>query len=119
VTNDYVTGVSLGSPSGFIIMNSNAYEKLSEKGKNILAKYTGAGTSREIGAGLENLSHGLRDSIIKNNAKYNVIELSTDEKARWNQALKATQDRWIAETPDGKNVLEQFRAEFEKAKAAK
>jgi TRAP-type C4-dicarboxylate transport system substrate-binding protein len=119
VTNDYVTGVSLGSPSGFIIMNSNAYEKLSDKGKKILAKYTGAGTSREVGAGLENLSHGLRDSIIKNNTKYNVIELSADEKARWNQALKATQDRWIAETPNGKAVLEQFRAEFEKAKAAK
>jgi TRAP-type C4-dicarboxylate transport system substrate-binding protein len=119
VTNDYVTGVSLGSPSGFIIMNSNAYEKLSDKGKKILAKYTGADTSREVGTGLENLSHGLRDSIIKNNSKYNVIELSAEEKVRWNQALKATQDRWIAETPDGKTVLEQFRAEFKKAKAAK
>jgi TRAP-type C4-dicarboxylate transport system substrate-binding protein len=118
VTNDYVTGVSLGSPSGFIIMNSKAYEKLSDKGKKILEKYVGASTSREVGSGLEKLSHGLRDSIIKNNTKYNVVELSADEKERWNKALEATQDRWIAETPDGKKVLDQFRAEFAKAKAA-
>ncbi|MGE3987297.1 TRAP transporter substrate-binding protein [Pseudorhodoplanes sp.] len=118
VTNDYVTGVSLGSPSGFIIMNPKAYEKLSDKGRKILEKHVGAGTSREIGSGLEKLSHGLRDSIIKGNAKYNVVELSADEKERWNKALKATQDRWIAETPDGKKVLDQFKAEFDKAKTA-
>ena len=118
VTNDYVTGVSLGSPSGFIIMNPKSYEKLSEKGKKILDKHIGAGMSREIGSGLEKLSHGLRDSIVKNNAKYNVIELSADEKERWNKALKSAQDQWIAETPDGKKVLEQFTVEFEKAKAA-
>jgi TRAP-type C4-dicarboxylate transport system substrate-binding protein len=116
VTNDYVTGVSLGAPSGFIVMNPKAYEKLSDKGKKILEKHIGAGMSREIGNGLEKLSHNLRDSIVKNNAKYNVIELSGEEKARWTKALEPAQTQWIADTPDGKKVLEQFKSEFDKAK---
>ena len=119
VTNDYVTGVSLGAPSGFIVMNPKAYEKLSEKGKQILAKHTGAGMSRQIGNGLEQLSHNLRDSIVKNNGKYNVVEVGPEEKARWTKALETAQAKWVADTPDGKKVLEQFKIEFDKAKAEK
>ena len=118
VTNDYVTGISLGAPSGFIVMNSKTYEKLSDKGKRILDKHIGAGMSREIGNGLEKLSHNLRDSIVKNNTKYNVIELSGEEKARWTKALEPAQAQWIADTPDGKKVLEQFKSELDKAKAS-
>jgi len=118
VTNDYVTGISLGAPSGFIVMNPKTYEKLSDKGKRILEKHIGAGMSREIGNGLEKLSHNLRDSIVKNNTKYNVIELSGEEKARWTKALEPAQAQWIADTPDGKKVLEQFKSEFDKAKAS-
>jgi len=119
VTNDYVTGISLGAPSGFIVMNPKAYEKLSEKGKQILAKHTGAGMSRQISNGLEQLSHNLRDSIVKNNAKYNVVEISPEEKARWTKALETAQAKWVADTPNGKKVLEQFKIEFDKAKAEK
>jgi TRAP-type C4-dicarboxylate transport system substrate-binding protein len=119
VTNDYVTGVSLGSPSGFIVMNPRAYEKLSEKGKKILEKHIGAGMSREIGDGLEKLSHNLRDGIVKGNDKYNVVHISAEEKTRWNKALEAAQAQWIKDTPNGKQVLDQFKVEFEKAKAGK
>ena len=118
VTNDYITGVPLGSPSGFIVMNPKSYEKLSDKGKQILEKHIGAGMSRSIGDGLERLSHNLRDSIVKNNNKYNVIELDAGDRKRWADALKAAEDRWIADTPDGKKVIEQFKAELEKTKAA-
>lgn len=117
VTNDYVTGVSLGAPSGFIVMNPRAYAKLSEKGKKILDKHIGAGMSRQIGDGLEKLSHSLRDSILKNTGKYNVVELDAQQKALWNKALQPAQAQWVADTPDGKKVLEQFKVEFEKAKA--
>ena len=98
-------------------MNTKSYEKLSEKGKQILDKHIGAGMSRTVGSGLERLSHNLRDSIVKNNAKYNVIELDASERKRWGEALKVAEDRWISDTPDGKKVLEQFKAELDKAKA--
>ncbi len=117
VTNEYITGMPLGSPSGFIVMNQKSYDKLSEKGKQILAKHTGAVMSREVGTGLEQLSFGLRDNIVKNNTNYNVVEMSADDRKRWAEALKAVEDRWISDTTDGKKVLEQFKAEFEKIKA--
>lgn len=116
VSNEYVTGVPLGSPSGFIVMNPNSYANLSNKGKQILERHIGAGMSRQIGTGLEGLSHGLRSHILKSQKDYKVVKLDDDQQQRWAKALQGIQDKWVADTPDGKKILETFKTALEKAK---
>jgi len=116
VSKEYVTGIPLGAPTAFVVMNQNSFAKLSDKGKKILGKHIGAGLSREAGSGLEGLAHGLRAKITKGGGKFNIVKLDAGQKARWQKALQPVQDNWVAGTPDGKKVLEQFKVELETAK---
>lgn len=118
VSTHYVTGVPLGSPPAFVIMNLRSYASLSAKGKQIIDKYSGAVLSGQAGSALERLAHGARARILKA-GKYKVTQLNDAQAKAWTQALDGVVEKWAKETANGQKVLDQYRIELKKAIAGK
>jgi TRAP-type C4-dicarboxylate transport system substrate-binding protein len=104
---------SLGAPPGFIIMNLQAYDKLSPKAKAALDGNSGEVLSREFGAWFQGQADKSRDQV-KAMKGQNVRQLSPQEAERWKKAVEPVIKGWEERTPNGDKVLAAYRAELQK-----
>ncbi|MCC2095847.1 MAG: TRAP transporter substrate-binding protein [Hyphomicrobiales bacterium] len=118
VSSHYVTGVPIGSPPAFVIMNPKSYASLSAKGKKIIDKFSGPVLSRQAGTALERLAHGARARVLKA-GKFKVSKLEEKQAEEWRKALGGVVEKWAKDTANGRKVLDQYRIELKKAVAAK
>ena len=108
--------VALGAPPGFMIINLNSYDRLSDKGKKIFDEFTGAYLSRAMGQavdGLRRYMHGLGKKAP--NQVFN--SMADDEKAHWEELLASVIVDWEADTPNGPAILQAFKDAYGEAKA--
>ena len=113
VVNYYLEGVPLGEPSGFVIMNRQAYDKLSPKGKETLDRFSGEPFSRDYGAWFK-MDAGRGRQRVASLPNQHIMTLTAQEKERWKKALEPVVKDWVAKTPDGARILETYRAEMKK-----
>jgi TRAP-type transport system periplasmic protein len=113
VVNYHLEGVALGEPSGFVIMNRQAYDKLSPKAKETLDRFSGEPFSRDYGAWFKMDAARGRERV-KALPNQHITTLPPQEKERWKKALEPIVKSWTAKTPDGAKVLETYRAELKK-----
>ena len=104
VVNYHLEGVALGEPSGFVIMNRQAFDKLSPKAKETLSRFSGEPFSRDYGAWFK------MDAFPTLFAGF----VCKQEKERWKKALEPIVKGWVAKTPDGAKILETYRADLKK-----
>ena len=113
VVNYHLEGVALGEPSGFVIMNRQAYDKLSAKAKETLDRFSGEPFSRDYGAWFKMDAARGREKV-KALPNQHITTLSPQEKERWKKALEPIVNNWVAKTPDGAKILETYRVEMKK-----
>ncbi|MFM9969454.1 MAG: TRAP transporter substrate-binding protein [Burkholderiales bacterium] len=113
VVKNHLEGLPLGAPAGFIVMNPQAYEKLSPKGKEILNQFIGETLSREFGTYFMN--EGIRNKeSVRKMPDHTFFPLTGAEKTRWEQAAQPVIRQWSSSTPNGEKILGAFRAEIQK-----
>ncbi len=113
VVNYYLEGVPLGEPSGFVIMNRQAYDKLSPKAKETLDRFAGEPFSRDYGAWFK-MDAARGRQRIASLPNQHIMTLTPQEKERWKKALEPVVKDWVAKTPDGAKILETYHAEMKK-----
>jgi TRAP-type C4-dicarboxylate transport system substrate-binding protein len=113
VVNYYLEGVPLGEPSGFVIMNRQAYDKLSPKAKETLDRFAGEPFSRDYGAWFK-MDAARGRQRVASLPNQHIMTLTAQEKERWKKTLEPVVKDWVAKTPDGAKILETYRAEMKK-----
>lgn len=103
----------LGTPPGFVVMNRQAYDKLTPKAKEALDRNSGESFSREFGTWFQGTAEKSRN-MVKALPNHHVRSLSPQEQERWRQAVTPVIKRWADSTPDGEKVLAAYRAELQK-----
>ena len=113
VANHYLEGLSLCEPSGFVVMNRQAYDKLPPKAKETLDRFSGEPFSRDYGAWFK-MDAARGRNRVASLPNQHMLTLTAQEMDRWKKALEPVVSDWVAKTPDGAKALETFRAEMKK-----
>jgi len=113
VVNYYLEGVPLGEPSGFVIMNRQAYDKLSPKAKETLDRFAGEPFSHDYGAWFK-MDAARGRQRVASLPNQHIMTLTPQEKERWKKTLEPVVKDWVAKTPDGARILDTYRAEMKK-----
>ncbi len=113
VVNYHLEGVALGEPSGFVVMNRQAYDKLPPKAKEALDRFSGEPFSRDYGAWFK-MDAARGRQRVASLPNQHIMTLTAQEKERWKKALEPVVKDWVAKTPNGAQILETYRAEMKK-----
>lgn len=113
VTNYHLL-VALGAPPGFTFVNKQAYERLPEKAKAAIDKYSGESFSARMGRALYHTAE-MQFKTVKGLPGHTIYKLDPKELARWKEKARPIEDAWLATVPDGHKVLAAFKEELIKA----
>ncbi len=110
----YHADVPLGAEMAFVSMNKQSYAKLPQAGKDAVDKYSGLHFTELMYKAIAKMADQGRATI---KAKHEtLVDLSEAEEARWRAAVEPITQAWVKATPDGAQVLADFRAEVEKVR---
>ncbi len=109
VTN-YHLEVPLGTNTGFVFMNKDAYARLPQAGRNAIDKFSGLPYVERIIKANDTMEAIGRDAT-KAMAGQTIASLNPAEEARWKELVAPVTQEWVDATPDGAHVLAAFRAE--------
>ncbi|HSW23277.1 MAG TPA: TRAP transporter substrate-binding protein [Burkholderiaceae bacterium] len=115
VAKHYTGTVSFGMVPSAVVMNKQAYDKLSAKGKAVIDRFTGEEASRLTGRGHNRLGEAIWTDI-KAKGEHTFHVLPPPEVAQWQKALESVKAAWLAETPNGKAVHDSFLADYAAAR---
>ncbi|MCU0955923.1 MAG: TRAP transporter substrate-binding protein [Hydrogenophaga sp.] len=112
--SEYHLEAPFGSGVGAVYMSRAAYEKLSDKAKEIINKHSGYQQSVALGKWIVEEAKTARQSI---SARPGVAVASPTpaQLAAWKKRTAQIESEWVSSTPDGAKVLSEFRAQLEKA----
>jgi TRAP-type C4-dicarboxylate transport system substrate-binding protein len=115
----YFLAAPLNGAGGMLIMSQANWAKLPQPAKSAFEKHSGESVSRALGRSNDGEVVRLADmleGLAKQGKAQPVYTLSDQERARWAKAVEPVVDAWVKRTPDGKTVLDGFRAEVAGAK---
>jgi TRAP-type C4-dicarboxylate transport system substrate-binding protein len=113
----YYTAGSFGASSVVAIaMGKQSYEKLPAKGKQAVDRNSGLEFTKQLGAFWDKVNAEGR-KIIEDHKGAEIFDLSDAEMARWAKAAEPVIESWVKETPNGAQVLAEFRAQRDRARA--
>jgi TRAP-type C4-dicarboxylate transport system substrate-binding protein len=112
----YHLEVPLGADDVYVVMNKDAYAKLPEQAKATLDKASNEVLVKRMIAMIDAALLAARNATAAMSG-HTIAQLAPDEEARWAAAIKPVIDEWTNETPNGRAVLEAFRAEVRKIRA--
>jgi len=111
--NELVTNhvdVPLGGEVAFMMMNKQAYEKLTGKAKAAIDKLDAMPYTKRFAATIDG---DVEWSLgITRSKKQSIVTLDATEEARWRKQLEPITAQWVAATPDGAKVLQALDAEL-------
>jgi TRAP-type C4-dicarboxylate transport system substrate-binding protein len=116
VAKQMLSGVAFGMTPSAVVMNKEAYAKLSPKGKAVIDRFSGEAASRELGAAHAKLEAKLMVEIRQSMTFH---DLAPGEAPRWKQALEKIAEEWAGRNPDGAKVLAAYKKDYAEALAAK
>jgi TRAP-type C4-dicarboxylate transport system substrate-binding protein len=107
---------NLGVATAYVFMSKAAYDKLPPAGKKAIDDNSGMALSRALGNNTS--QHGI-DSAKKIAALpgQKVVDLSSEQQAKWKVILAPVTEEWIKTTPNGAAVLAAYKdliAKFKK-----
>jgi TRAP-type C4-dicarboxylate transport system substrate-binding protein len=100
-----------GRPGGWFFMNKEAFAKLPDKGQRAIDKFSGEEPSAGIGRELDRLDDEARARIAGDPAKFQDIRLTAAEINNLRQVLAPMITEWVANVPNGANILAAFNQE--------
>ena len=112
----YYVDAPLGNSGKFVVMNKDAYAKLSEDSRAAIDRLSGVKLSRRMAAATAEESEHGRD-MVKALPGHTITVSGADEFAKWRPRMAPLIDEWVKTTPDGARVLAAYRTEVAKARA--
>jgi TRAP-type C4-dicarboxylate transport system substrate-binding protein len=112
----YHLEVPLGADDVYVVMNKDAYAKLPEQAKATIERAGNEVLVKRMIVNIDRALKAARDATAAMSG-HMIAQLPPDEEARWAAAIKPVIDEWANDTPNGKAVLEAFRAEVKKIRA--
>jgi TRAP-type transport system periplasmic protein len=103
--------VSLGMGPLAVVMNKGSYDKLSAKGKAVIDRFSGENESRVLGEAWGKLDANMQAEL-KSKGDQTIHNLSAQERANWLKAVQPVVDAWVAQTPDGANLLSTLKSDY-------
>lgn len=102
-----------GHPTNFLLMNKDAFAKLTEDAKKVIETKSGPSLVARMGkAGEDETDHGRE--IVEKIPGYAIATVQAAEMAKFQKATAPLVDQWVKETPDGAKVLAAYKAEIAK-----
>ena len=111
----YHLDIPLGTSLGYWFMNKDAYAKLPEAARAAIDKASYENLSKAIGT-VSDRSDGFVHKQVLEAPGQVMTKIDAAETERFKRALAPLTDQWIKATPDGRKVLDAFRAEVAKFK---
>ena len=112
VLSHQVADLSFGMTPFVLIMNRDAYDRLSNEERAVLDEWTGERVSRFLGAAENELRVDFNEDLVSS-GDLTVHQLPEEEIARWKEAMAPVIERWIADAPENQVVLDAFLEEYE------
>jgi TRAP-type C4-dicarboxylate transport system substrate-binding protein len=106
--------VSLNGAGAMLIMNKQTFDKLPPQAKAAFEKHSGEALSRALGRSNDGevvRVHQMLGELAKQKKIEPVYKLSEQELARWRKGVEPIASEWAQRVPNGKAILETFRAE--------
>jgi TRAP-type C4-dicarboxylate transport system substrate-binding protein len=115
----YFLNAPLNGAGAMLVMSEANYNKLPAPAKAAMEKHSGDSLSRALGRSNDGevvrLNQTLAD-LSKQGKVHPMYSLSDAELARWTKAVEPVIEAWVQRTPNGKAILDGFRAEVAAAK---
>jgi TRAP-type C4-dicarboxylate transport system substrate-binding protein len=106
--------VSLNGAGAMLIMNKQTFDKLPPQAKAAFEKHSGEALSRALGRSNDGevvRVHQMLGELAKQKKIEPVYKLSDQELSRWRKGAEPIANEWAQRVPNGKAILEGFRAE--------
>lgn len=102
--------VPLGQLPVALLFNKDVWEGLTDEQRSLLqTTVDGANLAQHIGAWYDGSANRFKGMILENDANM-LTELDNETRATWENVLAPIAQTWVAETKDGAEVLETFKA---------
>lgn len=101
----------LGEAPAYVFINKAVYERLPEKAKQAIDKYSGEAFSKHLGSENDTADRETSKEV-EAMSGHTVGELSKDQYEHWRALMQPVIDEWVKETPDGAKILAAFREEL-------
>ena len=106
-TAKYHLDINLGSSPLMVIMNRSSYDKLPQNLKAAIDENSGEAFSKLWGEQFDAHAESFLAKA-RQDSDRTFTKLSDEEQARWQERLQTVIDRWIKETPNGKQVYDRY-----------
>jgi TRAP-type C4-dicarboxylate transport system substrate-binding protein len=114
--SNYHVKTRLGSSSGYMFMNKEAYAKLPEKGRKAIDNNSGYKWSRENGAALDAIADDAY-KFVSGQQGHTMASFAPADEEQMYKRVEPVLAEWVKRTPNGAKILEAFRAEVAKSAA--
>lgn len=101
--------VNLGTSPILVVMNKAKYDSLSDEQKAAIDKNSGEVLSRLWGEQFDGNNEKFRDKALADSSNQ-MVTLSPEEKAKWDERLQTVVDAWIKSTPNGQEIFDKYSA---------
>jgi TRAP-type C4-dicarboxylate transport system substrate-binding protein len=99
----------LGSASGAVFMSKKRYAALSPTARKLIDENSGEAESRFYGHHLD-LEQTRQRAQVASMSGQQVVELTREQRAIWQQRVSIVQEQWEKATPQGAAILGKFRS---------
>jgi TRAP-type C4-dicarboxylate transport system substrate-binding protein len=114
----YHVEAPLGSSSGMVFMAKPRYQALPAAARAVIDAQSGEGQSRTFGRFWDQVQAEGR-ATVSASSDHTIVALSPAQAEAWRQRLAPIADQWAAETPDGRKILDAYRALIATAQSEK
>jgi TRAP-type C4-dicarboxylate transport system substrate-binding protein len=108
----------LGMAPAFVFMNKASYARLPAQAREAIDRHAGEPFTRRLGKEVDQVDADMSREAAATPGHV-VAEIPEDQVHQWRSRIKALVDAWVAETPDGANVLAAFRQEIQNIRKGK
>ena len=114
----YHVKLPFGTVTLLYAMNKKVYDGLPPKAKEALDKNRGEAMNRHIYGNLDLHNQELLEKLQKD-PKHHVFIPTGEDLEKWKVAVKPVVEKWIKETPNGEELLTEYKNELELIRAGK
>jgi TRAP-type C4-dicarboxylate transport system substrate-binding protein len=118
----YFLDESFSGAAAMLAMSKRKFDSLPEPARAALRNHSGEALSRALGVSNNGEMDRARVFIAdlqRQGSIASVARLAPEERERWRKALEPVVENWVKNVPDGRRVLDAYRAEVAAVRAAK
>lgn len=103
---EHFVKLPLGASTGFVFINRDKYESLTDEARSVLDEFTGKRLSRMLGTFWQGAAD-FGDSVVTDSG-HSFTELSDADTTRMNKIAAPVIANWIRDTPNGQTIYDAF-----------